>query len=402
MGEKWQGTPIFEHQCCTMQKYTVVLLLKKNKKNSKGQYPIYLRITVDRKASFISTGHFIPEKYWDNRNEQVKEDYAFAPEINTDILQKKKEVMANFIEAGVKGQSKSSKEIKDQSVLGSRKNDLFLFADKFIQEVKNKRSDSTREIWRKHLLKLETFIGAREINFEDITAEYLSRFEDYLLNKGVVHRKDDSSNYAHAIIKTIRRFFTAAIKKGITAHYPFSEYEMPEYTPGDKDHLTLQELDKWTKFYKQTKTLKEPALYFLFGCYSGLRISDWYLFDIKKRVHANYISLRAKKNGEWITVPLYDRLKFVIDEMRKVPLTLPEPVLNRQFKKVASQAKINKHISSHCGRKTFAVTICLERGVSSETAAELMGITLDTFVKSYSKVTPAKIRNETTQAWKGL
>jgi site-specific recombinase XerD len=382
---------------------SVNLILKKNKENAKGLIPIYLRIIINRQPRFISTGHYIPPKFWNDSEERVKDEYAFAGEINVDITQKKKEALQNIVNAGVKKEKITSSSIKELTVLAEKKNDFFVFADHYTNLMRSKRSEGTLESWRKHLLKLEKFIGARQINFEDITPDYLTRFESYLLGKGVNHRKE-GSNYAFAIMKTIKVFFNAAIKRKVTAYYPFSEYEMPEQTAGDKDHLTLKELDAWTKFYKTTKQpdLKEAALYYLFGCYSGLRISDWFLFDLKKRVHADHIALRAKKNNQWITIPIHSRLKFVLSEMKRIPLSLPEPMLNARFKTIAGKCKIDKHISSHCGRKTFAVTMCLERGISSETAAELMGITLETFVKAYSKVTAQKIKAETEKAWKGL
>jgi hypothetical protein len=46
--------------------------------------------------------------------------------------------------------------------------------------------------------------------------------------------------------------------------------------------------------------------------------------------------------------------------------------------------------------------MCLERGISSETAAKLMGITLSVFEKNYSYVTSDKILMETSAAWKDL
>lgn len=382
---------------------SVALLLKKNKENDKGHFPIWIRITIDRSPRFISTGHYIPSKFWDKKEEKVKDEYAFAKEINTDITQKKKEALQNIVNAGVKNERVTSASIKKMTVLADKKNDFFVFADQYTNLMQAKRSGGTLESWRKHLLKLEKFVGERKINFEDLTPDYLTQFENYLLGAGVKHRKE-GTNYAFAIMKTIRRFFNAAIKRKLITYYPFGDYEMPEQTAGDKDHLTLKELDAWTKFYNKTTRpdLKESALYYLFGCYSGLRISDWYLFDLKKRVHGDHIALRAKKNNQWITIPIHSRLKFVLSEMKRIPLRLPEPTMNSNFKVIAREAKINKHISSHCGRKTFAVTICLELGVSSETSAELMGITLDTFVKAYSKVTPAKIKTETEKAWKSL
>jgi site-specific recombinase XerD len=381
-----------------MQRHTVRLLLKNNKKNSRNLYPIYIRITIDRKTSFISTGYYIDKRLWEDRTESVKETHPTAKQINTDITNKKKQVLDGLINASVKGKTTSAKSIKHQT--GT--NDIFVFADALTKELENKRTGSTRKNWKKHLLKLEAYQGERKLNFEEITPAYLYAFDTWL-RANIKTRGEDSNNYIHAIMKTIRKLFNAAKRKGIITSYPFDEYELPEYTPGDKDHLTLSELDKWENKIKQLDgDKKQAAIWFLFGCYTGLRISDWFLFDFKKRVLKDYIRLRAKKNGEWIVVPMYGRLERILELARKTPLTLPEPTLNKTFKLVAKAAKIDKYLSSHSGRKTFAVTMCLERGISSETAAELMGITLATFVSAYSKITPAKIKNETDRAWNEL
>src|SRR5690349_18562611 len=98
-----------------MQKYTVKLLLKKNKKNKVGQYPIYLRITANRQTSFISTGRYIPLKLWDEKAEQVRETHPLAGEINTDIFNRKKEALQGFIHAGVKGKTVSAAAIKKET-----------------------------------------------------------------------------------------------------------------------------------------------------------------------------------------------------------------------------------------------------------------------------------------------
>ena len=76
--------------------------------------------------------------------------------------------------------------------------------------------------------------------------------------------------------------------------------------------------------------------------------------------------------------------------------------MNRALKKIAKDLNINKTISTHTGRHTFAVTICLGNKLSSETAAELMGIELNTFIENYSRVTQDKINEEALTAWKNL
>lgn len=379
-----------------MQKYTVKLLLKKNKKNKAGQYPIYLRITINRQTSFISTGRFIAPKMWDEKAEQVREAHPLAGEINTDILNRKKEAMQGLIHAGVKGKSVSAATIKKEAKGADRAN-FFAFADQHIKSVKNKRGESTIVKYEQHLRKLQAYHGSRQLTFEEITHEYLSDLEAWL-HDNIKGWKGDSSNTVGSILKTIRVLFNAARKKGVTTAYPFGAYEMPDYTEGEKDYLSLAELDLW-EAYQPPKVLRQAHIWFLFGCYTGLRVSDWHQFKME-HVRGDEIRLRAMKNGELVAIPIHARLQRVLSKL--VPLTDGVNKLNDKLKTIAKNIGIDKHLSSHCGRKTFAVTMCIERGIRSEMAAEMMGITLAVFVASYSKVTAQMIKAEAAKAWKDL
>ena len=109
-----------------------------------------------------------------------------------------------------------------------------------------------------------------------------------------------------------------------------------------------------------------------------------------------WLFLRAKKNGEDVTMPVAGRLARHLERVRVTPLTLVEQVINRTLKNVGG---IQKKISSHTARHSFAITLCAEQGISAETCAELMGITLVTCVNNYYKVTNRKIDKECLQAW---
>ena len=50
---------------------TVKAVLRK-KNNPEGQYPIAIRITKDRKSTYLGTGQYIEEKYWDEKNRCVR------------------------------------------------------------------------------------------------------------------------------------------------------------------------------------------------------------------------------------------------------------------------------------------------------------------------------------------
>lgn len=383
-----------------MQRHSVKLILNKQKINTLGQVPVYLRITVNRKTNYISTGYWIVPKHWDEPMELVKESHPTHQEINLDITNKKKEILRELIDAGMKGKPVTSKSLKR----GSQKKltDIYTFAEQHAKTIKGNRSQGTLDNYIKHLNKLREFVGG-EISFQEIDTDFLERFVEYLRNGGVKKSDANPNNYIDAILRTIRTLFNVARKKGVAENYPFSQFEMPKIGPGNKSYLTLQEVIKWHGFAMkcQHPYIAQAAVYFLFGCYTGLRLSDWRDFDDVK-IKNNNISVEAIKNKAWVAVPFHKGHKELFVRMKEVPLTIVEPTINRHLKTIAKHLKIEKKITTHCARKTFAVTMCLERGVSAETAAKLMGITLAVFEKNYSFITKEKIRMETSKAWKGL
>lgn len=381
-------------------KYSVVLLLYLHRPNDKGQYPIYIRITINRKQSYLSTGYYLDQKYWDAKGERVKESNMLAGTINADITTRKHTIIKKIVDYQVKGEKITAAAIKDLVASKTDLHNIFEFTELFIKEVQHKRKSGTLENYRKHLLVLEKYHGSRSLAFEEITHEYLVKFEDHLRNpvkEGVGKREALGGNYIHAIWKTIKTFFNAAKRRGVIACYPFEVYENPTYEAPRKDYLTLHELDhlETTADTTTDDLTKQTAVYFLLGAYSGLRLSDWLAFDVNKHVRDNRLFLRAKKNGEWVTMPVIGRLARHLERLKDFKLTRAEQELNRALKKLVP----GKKISTHCARHSFAITLCADRGISAETCAELMGITLKTCVENYYAVTNRKIDKECTGAW---
>jgi site-specific recombinase XerD len=62
------------------------------------------------------------------------------------------------------------------------------------------------------------------------------------------------------------------------------------------------------------------------------------------------------------------------------------------LKLIGLAAKINKNLRTHIGRHTFAV-LCAELGLSIETTAELMGITIKV-ASVYYKITRSRVKDE--------
>jgi integrase/recombinase XerD len=372
-------------------KYSVKLILYTHQPNAAGQYPIYLRITIDRKQSYISTGHYIDTKYWDEKTERVRSGHMQAGTINPDITSRKQACIKLIVERQVKGQQITASALKAQVSNKRNLHNLFDFAEEYRKEIEHKRESGTLVQYKKYLKIIETHHGSRSLTFEEITHDYLVAFEQ------AMRAKKFSGNYIHNIWKNLKALFNAARKRKIITCYPFDTYENPVYDAPDKDYLSLTELDQLEKIADATtnSTTKQTAVYFLLGAYTGFRVSDWRQFDINKHIRDGRLFLRAKKNGEWVTMPVIGRLASHLERVKNCKLQITEQEMNRTLKTMFK----NKKITTHCARHSFAITMCAEAGISAETASELMGITLKTCVENYYRITNLKIDKECAAAW---
>lgn len=379
-------------------KYGVKLLLWTNDPNSQGLFPVYLRVTINRDRRYIASGIFLQEKYWDQRTEHVKDGHPMHQVYNPDLTDRKQKVIRFIVEKNMATEAVSAAQVKDFFSRGIDLHNIFDFIDEFKKNVTHKRKGSTLDNYEKFSRKLALFHGSRQLAFEEMNTDFLQRYEDSLRAEGL------DGNYIFANFKMLRTFFNAARKRKVITCYPFSEYENPVYEQKDKDFLSLAELDRW-EIYADGVTdpsLKQTATYFLLGCYAGFRLSDWLQFDLDTHMTSKRLKLRATKNGEWVTMPITARLKRTLARIAALPLTITEQEMNRSLKDIAKAVKINKKITTHTGRRTFAATMCAERGISCETAARLMGITIAVCEKSYYRVTQPKIDQECVKAWKGV
>ncbi|MFT4202899.1 MAG: site-specific integrase [Chitinophagaceae bacterium] len=382
-----------------MIRYKVRAILKENKKKPNGLVPIYLSVTIDGRRSYMSTSHYINKIHWDGKNEVVKSGNPFSGEINMDIQSKKSEIIKKVVGAQIDEKTITVTSLK-RDLSSAATTNYFDFSDKLVEELRymDTRKSGTLENYRKHNEKFSKFTKSKAVTFQDINAEMLQEFRMWLKNDG------KSTNYSSAIFKSMRKMFNTAIQRKVipSTLYPFSEIEFPEYKAPGKEYLTKEEIDKWEKEIPNITDakMKQAAVYFLFGVFTGLRVSDWYQFDEKKHIVDGFLRIRPKKTG-FVRMEVNKRIERVLALIRETPLKAYEQDLNEQLKLIAKRLKIRKKLTTHCARHTFAITICLGNNISSETGAELMGITLATFVNNYSQVNDEKINMETRNAWKG-
>lgn len=116
-----------------------------------------------------------------------------------------------------------------------------------------------------------------------------------------------------------------------------------------------------------------------------------------------WIIYERKKTGVQARIPLLPKAVEIINNYKNDPRCVVDnkllPVMSNQklnsyLSEIAELCEINKHITMHLGRHTFATTVTLTNGVPIETVSKMLGHTSLKTTQIYSKVVDTKISND--------
>ena len=183
----------------------------------------------------------------------------------------------------------------------------------------------------------------------------------------------------------LNTMLTYAVHEGLLKKNPCYELDSKDKfqkTPSSREYLTTEELKALMDVPTGSPITKQT---FLFCCFTGLRHSDMVALrwkDIQKTDDGYMIHIPSmQKTGKPVIVPLGNQAKSWLPERND---GLPEdkvfvnaPTLccaNRALKHMAEKAGIEKVVSFHVSRHTFA-TMTLTAGGDIYTTSKLLGHT---------------------------
>lgn len=200
----------------------------------------------------------------------------------------------------------------------------------------------------------------------------------------------------HAYFKFVTAVLNKASSKGLIAVNPVAALEIRERPQGQSPERTFLSLDEVSRLI-DTPCPAYPILknMFLFACFTGLRSSDVKALTWKK-VDDNMIGTTMQKTQKAIYIPISNNARRWLPERGSAG---PEdkvftgcPTINtvcRTIDKWAKDAGIDKHVTFHIARHTFA-TLSLEYGADLYTVSKLLGHQRVTTTQIYAKIVDKK------------
>jgi site-specific recombinase XerD len=395
----------------TTNTFGVHFLIRQDKLKE-GKAPVYARITVNTDRILIGLKQWIDPKSWDMRKgagkgakEEVKSLNNYLSEVRTELgecyreLQLKKKVITA---ADVKITFLRVEEVEHTV------QSLFKFHN---EREKHKLNENTLSHYLTTQRYLSEFINARyhkkDLSLKDVNFKFLSDFEDFLRDyQPEKNKKPIGNTGAMTHLIRLKKMLNLAISLDWIGKNPFFGYRIKIR------HEARQYLDKTELSALEAKTFALPRLdyvrdLFVFCCYTGLAYIDAISLTPSNSVVGidNGLWIKTKRNKTLIPVntPLLPKavaiLKKYENDYRSISNGTLFPLLSNQkmnsyLKEIADLCVIDKNLTSHIARHTFATTLTLSNNVPIETVSKMLGHTKIGTTQIYAKVIEQKVSDD--------
>jgi len=381
-----------------MTTYQIFLRPEAPRKN--GSIPVNLRVRFGNNKKDFALGVSVsePKRYWDpEANKMKKCDGQKVQEINQ-VISTADKLARDIIYKYDWGEKRNEPFSIEDFEREFRKNvdiseSFYAFATNEIEILKKKNAaKDTIRGYTSYISKLKAFRPT--LSFNEITRDFVTRYHMYMVSE-----LGNQVNTVHKSLSFMRTMIKRAQRDGLMKGNPFEYYPLQKKA-GTREFLNAHELELLEKKYAEN-TMKDyltnTCKSFLFSCYTGLRYQDvknLRFQDIKEEVHNGkkglIVRITMHKTKDPVSIPLIDKAVKLIgpDDGLKAKNVFHVPsnqVANRFLKEIATAAKIDKTVTFHVSRHTFA-TNSITLGIPIEVVSKLLGHTSLKNTMIYAKV----------------
>ena len=389
-----------------VEKFKVLLYLKRGGLDKSGKAPIMGRITVNRTMAQFSSKLSCTPELWNPRESRLNGKSKEAVEINAKINKLLLAINSALDSLLERKQDFDATAVKE-AFQGSAETQMTLLRrlDIHIEDMQSrigvdvaKSSMSTYIYTRRYLGEyIKKRFKVNDLAFGQLNEQMAYEFQEYVLkDKGLAV---DTARHYLAILKKICRL---AFKEGHSEKRYFVNFKLPKENRKVPRALSREDFEK-------IRDLEIPASrvthniardLFLFACYTGVPYADavsitddniytddngalWLKYLRKKNEHLGRVKLLPE------AIALIE--KYRSNERKELFPMIHHPNLRRHMKGLRDLAGIKTDLVYHMGRHTFGSLITLEAGVPIETISKMLGHTNLTTTQLYAKVTPKKL-----------
>ena len=389
-----------------VEKFKVLLYLKRSGLDKSGKAPIMGRITVNRTMAQFSSKLSCTPELWNPRESRLNGKSKEAVEINAKIDKLLLTINTAF-DSLMERKIDFDATVVKEAFQGSVETQMTLLRrlDIHIEDMQSrigidvaKSSMSTYIYTRRYLGEyIRKRFKVNDLAFGQLNEQMAYEFQEYVLkDKGLAV---DTARHYMAILKKICRL---AFKEGYSEKRYFVNFKLPKENRKAPRALSREDFEKIRDVEIPASRVTHNIVrdLFLFACYTGVPYADaisitndnlytddngalWLKYMRKKNEHLGRVKLLPE------AIALIE--KYRSDERKELFPMIHHPNLRRHMKGLRDLAGIKTDLVYHMGRHTFGSLITLEAGVPIETISKMLGHTNLTTTELYARVTPKKL-----------
>lgn len=394
--------------------FKILFYVKHKEKLRNGRLPIMCRISVNGRFCSFSTFLSTDERLWHPDRKRLSGRSDEALRINALLDEIHYSVYNAYMQA-----LRSSDEVTPQAVrrgyLGTEDGSVGLisFFDQhnadFERMVGVNRSRSTLYKYRYVRNHLRNYI-VRHYNRTDISLKKVNRSFVCDFHRWLTEVMMCGTNTVWIYMIAFKHILLLAVSRGLLSSNPFTGYKLHSVKT-DKNFLMKDELRRLSNLNLDSPARQLVLDAFLFSCFTGLSFSDLGRFSMNDTVQRDgklYISTRRLKTGTSVDVPLLRlpcrliRKYYRGDDTQALFRLASNGWCNRTLKVVLRSAGIERRITFHSARHTFATTVTLGNGVPIEVVSRMLGHTDIKTTQIYARVLQTAVSSEMRRASKNI
>ena len=391
-------------------KLSILFLVRSSKAAKNGLLPIYQRITINSERIELSTSRFVEKSKWNTSAGKMKGNLEEARLINShlDLLKIKiYETEKHFLNNNLEINAQTFKN----KLLGVEEKQRKLIS---IFEQHNKRMEELigKEFSINTFKKYETTLShtreflkhqysINDISITQVNIAFLNDFDFYLRTI-----KNCNNNSTVKYMRNFGKIVKQCYVNGWIEKDPYLNYK-GKVKEVERVFLSQENIETLINKDINIQRLDLVRDMFLFSCFSGLAYID--VFNLKKSNIVigidgdKWISTHRQKTGGASKIPILPVTQMIIEKYENHPQSINQdkllPILSNQkmnayLKELADICNIDKELTYHIARHTFATTVTLTNGVPIESVSKMLGHKNLRTTQHYAKVLDRKVSDD--------
>lgn len=259
------------------------------------------------------------------------------------------------------------------------------------------------DIWKSAITHFEMFLKNEDILMNEIDVTVIEDFRHYIMRAKSLRKNNKplAQNTALSYFNKIKATLKKAYKKGLLQTDVNAAVESIKEQESQRNFLTMEEASKLFRTPCKKDVVKRVSM---FSLLTGIRYSDiskltWEEVQYSKN-EGYYIRFKQQKTDRPLTLPISEEALEFLGEKRlekgKIFLNLKKWDFDRLIPIWVKDAAIEKHITFHCFRHTYA-TLQMAAGTDIFTVSKMLGHKNIKTTQIYTKIIDERKRETTSK-----